>query len=157
MVPVSVTPEVEARTVGPSVDPKVMDWSIPTNSFAGEVEVIGLSDEDARGHQHHWDERNAILERKDLHEVEWPGELACVDAAEGEFAVGVVQAGRRLERDPNLVRRDEALAECVVGDGGDAVGDRGDKSAYTCVSVLCYTGNATQPDVPQVRSTGPIL
>ena len=55
------------------------------------------------------------------------------------------------------MRRDEALAECVVGDGGDAIGDRGDQSAYTCVSVLCYTGNATKPDVPQVRSTGPIL
>ena len=53
VVPVSVTPEVEARTVGPSVDPKVMDWSIPTNSFAGEVEVIGLSDEDARDYKHH--------------------------------------------------------------------------------------------------------
>ena len=53
MVPVSVTPEVDARTVGPSVDPNVMDWSIPTNSLAGEVEVIGLSDEDARGYKHH--------------------------------------------------------------------------------------------------------
>lgn len=42
VVPVSVIPEVVAKTVGPSGEPKVIDWSIPTNVFAGEVEVIGL-------------------------------------------------------------------------------------------------------------------
>ncbi len=42
VVPVSVTPEVEARTVVPSAEPKVIDWSIPTNELAGAVEVIGL-------------------------------------------------------------------------------------------------------------------
>ena len=142
MVPVSVTPEVEARTVGPSVDPKVMDWSIPTNSFAGEVEVIGLSDEDARDYNHHWDERNTILERKDLHEVEGPGELACVDAAEGELAVLVVHAGRGLEGDTNLVRVDEALGECVVGDRRDALRDVGDQGTWRGDQV-CDTCNRT--------------
>ncbi len=42
VVPVSVTPEVEARTVMPSAEPNVIDWSIPTNELAGAVEVIGL-------------------------------------------------------------------------------------------------------------------
>ena len=42
VVPVSVIPEVAGKTVVPSGEPKVMVWSIPTNWFAGEVEVIGL-------------------------------------------------------------------------------------------------------------------
>lgn len=42
VVPVSVMPDVAGRTVVPA-PPKVMLWSIPTNSLAGAVDVIGLS------------------------------------------------------------------------------------------------------------------
>ena len=39
VVPVSTIPAVWARI---EVEPKLIDWSMPQNSFAGEVLVIGL-------------------------------------------------------------------------------------------------------------------
>ncbi len=95
---------------------------------------------------------------EDVHEVERSSELARVDAAEGELAVRVVEGTRRLERNADLVRIDQALRKRVVGDRRDAVGDRRDKRA--CAK--------SQPDneitvvvgeshVPQVSATGPIL
>lgn len=42
-MPVSVMPEVAARTVVPAA-PYVTVWSIPTNVFAGDADVIGLCD-----------------------------------------------------------------------------------------------------------------
>lgn len=41
VVPVSVMPAVWAR-IGVPAAPYVMVWSMPTNSFAGAVEVMGL-------------------------------------------------------------------------------------------------------------------
>ena len=40
-MPVSVMPDVVARMGVPEV-PYVMDWSMPTYSLAGELEVTGL-------------------------------------------------------------------------------------------------------------------
>ena len=71
---------------------------------------------------------------EDVHKVKRSSELARVDAAEGELAVRVVEGSRRLKRDADLVRIDQALRKRVVGDRRNAVGHRRDKRACAKVS-----------------------
>ena len=107
VVPVSVMPAVCAR-IGVPAAPYVIVWSMPTNSFAGAVDVIGLQcgaiSSGAR----------AESAGSGLHKVDVAGKFARVDAAERQLAVGRAQFAAGLERDSDLVCVDQPQAERVV-------------------------------------------
>ena len=114
VVPVSTMPAVRDRML---VDaPYLIDWSMPTNSFAGAVEVIGLSKGLSIATC-----TGTTDETGNVHEFEFARELAWVDASESELAVLIVQGCRWLEGNANLVCGDGALTEGVVGDSRDAI------------------------------------
>ena len=86
VVPVSVMPAVCAR-MGVPAAPYVIVWLIPTNSFAGATEVIGL-DHSTKWHAcRERGEQQTADRRSGLHKVDVAGELARVDAAERQLAV----------------------------------------------------------------------
>ena len=109
VVPVSVMPAVCAR-IGVPAAPYVIVWSMPTNSFAGAVDVIGLQcgaiSSGAR----------AESAGSGLHKVDVAGEFARVDAAEGYFAVCRGVYRERGEGNCYGVIRDMPLREKVVRD-----------------------------------------
>ena len=109
---------------------------MPTNSLAGEVDVIGLHAQSVTEQRKRLEARQYLtaMAMKDVHEVERSSKLARVDAPECELAVGVVERARRLERDADFVGRDQALSERVVGHRRDAVGDGRDECACAAVS-----------------------
>lgn len=114
VVPVSTIPEVVARICD---SPYVTDWSIPTNWFAGELDVIGLFVPiDVLN-----PDGDPATESRHSHIADGSGESARVDATERERAVAPGRRCRGLERDPKLVRAQQSLHPCVVEDGRDAL------------------------------------
>ena len=107
MVPVSTMPAVLVR-IDVEV-PYVIDWSMPKNSDAGEVEVIGLY---AACH----DVVVTLPEVPDgnSHKVDRTGKLGGIGATERELAVERTLFGRGLVEYSDGVVRKRALREEVI-------------------------------------------
>ena len=67
-----------------------------------------------------------------VHEIEGASELGGVNPTKGELAVCGLEACRRGERNSDLVRVNETLHECVIGNRWNACGRVREESA--CVS-----------------------
>ena len=94
----SVMPAVVAR-MGVFAVPYVTVWLIPTNSFAGDVLVIGL-------HTTLSDRATRDEMAENLHKADIARELAGVDIAERQLAISTLDTRRGLKRDA-----DEALVD----------------------------------------------
>ena len=72
---------------------------------------------------------------KCIHGYKVPYVLRVVDPAEGEFSVLLVVCCDRLERNPYLVLRNQAVRECGISDSGNCPLDQRSRACSRTLSI----------------------